>query len=928
MYQLNFPTGSLSDANPLPVSISSAPTSIIRPAPAQRDPVGKIRVSTPQALIDTDFEYGPQPIKWEFLNLVQNRPNFFYKGQTTLAALTLVATTGLASNGGTLYSIITGTSVSAHGLVIGDVVYVTGASNNNANGVFIIQSVPTTLTFTYQARGTITAGNIIIDPVQTVVYGGGIYQNAALGSFTASSSGAANSIITVITTNQHGLLPGTQIIINGATTTTALNGRWVITAISSPNMFTFTCGTLVAFGTVTFGGSPALYVSPDGVQQQLATIGGISITTGTNFIGSQSIRQTRRNFKYQPGKGMCLSTGAKFTPTFDVVSITASGTTATVTTETNHNLQVGATIRVENVISTGTDYYNGTFVITSITNVNVFTYTMTGSPATTAPTGVNIYVTCIKWVGAVVRQGVFDEQNGMYFEYDGATLYCCQRAGNKQISGKIAVTANTQTVTGTNTKFRSQLCVQDTVIIRGMTYEIINIASDTSMTISPGYRGATITSDVMMKVQTVRYPQSSWNLDTMDGTGASGYTIDISKMQMSFIDFSWYGAGTIRWGFRAIDGDITYCHQVAHNNINLKAYMRAGNLPGRYEAQNYGPVSKLVAGNTAVKGSSLVSSDNAMYIEDASNWPSSGYVFLSDNANCEVVQYTAISGYNSSAGGYKLSGLTRRTNYNLAGVNVSGVFSTAAYSIGANTNAVTFTPDASLGGAGTSQVGVVLCQNTCAPVITHWGVSMIIDGGYQTDKAIQFTAGMLKYAQVTAGNISPLVAIRLAPSADNGISGALGARQILNRMQINFLNMSTSSQGIFLVEGILNPVTMTGNTFPTDWTNVSGGSLTQTVYFNGTSISGAPVVATGAVTGGDRVFGFYTENGGGNNYSATTTDLLNVRDLGTSILSGDGTAAAPCYPNGPDVLVITARNLSSTAAANIACRVSWTEAQA
>jgi hypothetical protein len=32
---------------------------------AAYDPVDKLRVSTPQALIDTDFEYGTQPTKWE-----------------------------------------------------------------------------------------------------------------------------------------------------------------------------------------------------------------------------------------------------------------------------------------------------------------------------------------------------------------------------------------------------------------------------------------------------------------------------------------------------------------------------------------------------------------------------------------------------------------------------------------------------------------------------------------------------------------------------------------------------------------------------------------------------------------------------------------------------------------------------------------------
>jgi hypothetical protein len=38
---------------------------IIVPQAAQTDPVAKYRVSTPQSLIDTDFEYGQQSVKWE-----------------------------------------------------------------------------------------------------------------------------------------------------------------------------------------------------------------------------------------------------------------------------------------------------------------------------------------------------------------------------------------------------------------------------------------------------------------------------------------------------------------------------------------------------------------------------------------------------------------------------------------------------------------------------------------------------------------------------------------------------------------------------------------------------------------------------------------------------------------------------------------------
>jgi hypothetical protein len=50
----------------------------ISPSETYIDPVNKLRVSTPQALIDTDFEYGLQQTKWEQIALLNNRPFAFY----------------------------------------------------------------------------------------------------------------------------------------------------------------------------------------------------------------------------------------------------------------------------------------------------------------------------------------------------------------------------------------------------------------------------------------------------------------------------------------------------------------------------------------------------------------------------------------------------------------------------------------------------------------------------------------------------------------------------------------------------------------------------------------------------------------------------------------------------------------------------------
>ena len=39
---------------------------------------------------------------------------------------------------------------------------------------------------------------------------------------------------------------------------------------------------------------------------------------------------------------------------------------------------------------------------------------------------------------------------------------------------------------------------------------------------------------------------------------------------MIFIDYSWYGAGKIRFGIRVEDGDIIYFHELKQNNINTE----------------------------------------------------------------------------------------------------------------------------------------------------------------------------------------------------------------------------------------------------------------------------------------------------------------------------------------------------------------------
>lgn len=81
--------------------------------------------------------------------------------------------------------------------------------------------------------------------------------------------------------------------------------------------------------------------------------------------------------------------------------------------------------------------------------------------------------------------------------------------------------------------------------------------------------------------------QSSWNMDTLDGNGPSGITLNPANSQIFFFDFEWLGVGRVRFGF-FIDGIPVYCHESLNANVLDVVYMSTPNLPIRYEISNDG----------------------------------------------------------------------------------------------------------------------------------------------------------------------------------------------------------------------------------------------------------------------------------------------------------------------------------------------------
>jgi hypothetical protein len=79
--------------------------------------------------------------------------------------------------------------------------------------------------------------------------------------------------------------------------------------------------------------------------------------------------------------------------------------------------------------------------------------------------------------------------------------------------------------------------------------------------------------------------QADWNGDKLNGTGDSGYTLDLTKAQILWMDFEWLGVGSVRCGF-IIDGNYIVCHTFENANDITSVYMTTAILPVRYEITN------------------------------------------------------------------------------------------------------------------------------------------------------------------------------------------------------------------------------------------------------------------------------------------------------------------------------------------------------
>jgi len=954
----------------------------VRPFDFGTDAIERQRVSLGQSLIDADFEYGIQPTKWQTHQEIRKTPSFYEIPGTDLTIYDVQSDGYLVSN---IY-VYSNTALPA----VGSVVTVNGLANytrtaDRGEGFFLVTANTTTPgtfgslsgnTFTYFSKGQIGAGSIATS--STTIRIGSVF-NSGNCKISVTQISQNSNLVQVYTSNIHGMMPGTPITSNSWTGTgvVGVNGNFFIESVPQANSFIFSSLVAAVGATAPTGGS--IFVQPYSTVTHRPFDGGVLLTPLVTTHGAMVCRQSKKVFRYQSGKGLLWSSGTLFCPNNDVSRVFASGTTVgsniSIVTDVYHGVQSGATITLNGIKDTG---YNGTYIVNQIVDSKTLNVVSTTTLQSTNPAFLTQPRFIISsWHGSSARAGCFDDQNGLFWEYDGQTLWVVKRSSTFQLAGTVITSLNGQTLVGNTytdttigtvtfgtqaitfpntvnigdvsaqvtvsstagllkgmhvisqfypgyldtvyvvsvdsltqftlgfapslvsipfgnkagnvtfvyptTRFQDQLKVGDKFVLRGMTHTVTGILSQGVLNFNPPYRGLSIPTVPIkaVRVAEVRTDQANFNRDTIDGLGASGYKVDVTKMQMIGLQFTWYGAGFVDFMIRGSDGNWVYAHRVRNNNVNNEAYMRTGNLCVRYEL-----INEMSAAVSTLNGQIGSGTSNLLLNDDTTFWPSTGTVLI----DSELITY-------ASKASFALNGLTRGTGFKYNVADQNRIFQGSV----ATSHATGST--------------VLLTSITCTPSLTHWGSAFLMDGSFDTDRGYYFN-----YANVysnssgltSSSNAYPLFLLRLAPSVSNGIVGNMGDRDLLNRAQLLLQKLEVTSSTTTSVTGILNPRGFTN----ISWINVNSQANGGQPSFTQVSNS---FTASNTFIGGERILSTICAGGATN-----VIDLSSLKELTGGVIGGPNFA-----PDGPDTLAIYIQDVSNaTNLTNAIINLFWAEAQA
>lgn len=310
--------------------------------------------------------------------------------------------------------------------------------------------------------------------------------------------------------------------------------------------------------------------------------------------------------------------------------------------------------------------------------------------------------------GAVKRIGLFDDRNGAFLEYEGAT-------GDLSLVERRYVTGS---------------------------------AIDHSIA------------------------QADWNIDKCDGTGPSGFDIDVTKTQLLFIDYQWLGVGRVRIGF-VHDGAYVVAHEFYHSNNLTTVYWNMPSLPLRGEIRNSSALAAttsldLICGTVQAEGGYSESGNDyaaftatrtignppatlpmmAIKLKDAVNGYPNRFTIRLGEVNCY-----------SETGGYRLDIYRLASHTQLSSTDPGGIVWTSANALSGveySTNLDGYTP--------TSTDELI----ESFYVVAGGGVSRPVSGGVQDPSSARLT-----YIVQNHDSTDSMAFLCYATSLSNGADGAI-----------------------------------------------------------------------------------------------------------------------------------------------------------
>ena len=822
---------------------------------------------------------------------------FTYWAKSAVGTLLATTATGTGSTSGasttltisgssgtiTIGMVVTGTNIPA-----GTTVYGFG-TGTGGNGTYILSQATTG-----SVSGSVTFKGQVVSSTYTQIRKGGFFTGATIGSPTFSVNTATSpNTITVTFAQPHGLVPSNTIIVDASSSGTNHNlaeGPFWVETVPSPTTITYTAR---AAGTINSGLTGVIYSRPDCFFVHRPYDGGVLIGTGGPAYGTQAIRQSKKYIRYQSGKAINFNSGVLFAPSYDVLSVTASGT--------KHGSGTGVSAGVSSVLEitgdvegefevgqivTGTNIdYNTQIVSIDTGTGGIGTYTLSkstlGSVSGTVTAGATLTIATddvdhSMQVGAVLKlSGIltngFDQEEYLVHEItDERTLVVQAKVQLADIYGEIGTpciislvewygsTVRVGTFDDQNGQFWQYDGQNVAVGYRSATFQVAGVA-----TMTPNSNSAVGTNTRFLTqlnegdkvvIKGMTHTIASVTSDTQlyvtpDYRGnASVGGVKLTKITDTIVKQE-------DWNVDRCDGTNSPFNPsgflLKPNKMQMAGvqwtWYGAGYMEWllrgpngefipvhRIKASNVNTEAYMRTGNTPVRYEVINEGANTRLTQaHASNDTT---LSVADTSFFPNEGYLWVEGevirYRSKSTNQFLN-CTRATTFNQFTGGSTRTFAGKSVS-------------ASLA----DKSGVILINQTASPIISHWGSAFIQDGGFDTDRGYIFNYASTNIEISTRKTTAFM--IRLAPSVSNGIIGDLGSRELLNRAQLLLQGIEVTAStatgaGGIVVEGVLNPSNYP-STITTSYQNaVEVPNVTG--YISGTTFTVTSVTTAGLTVG-------------------------------------------------------------------------------